>query len=158
MVDQIVLGRVEDFLNQLNSITNGGNDNIHEPLREVIGLMGGKEDKARLLTALDGMVNRNASNMRVLFMAEGVTDEVIGLGYAIIDIANSTWDFKDISETLTFLKESALKPMPELCGEGGLNGMEFEFLTKMLKALSGDLLAFGEVSDHLVFKNKSMKC
>lgn len=41
------------------------------------------------------------------------------------------------------MKSKALRKMPDLCGNGEVSAQEFNFLLKILKALAGDLTAFG---------------
>ena len=114
--------------------------------------------KAKVVAAVDGLVNENSQQMRLLFQTEGLDEEMESLAYSIIDIANYTWDYRDINEILNFLKTGAKHQMPDLCANGEVNEDEFDFIADLLEALNGDLPSVGRISDHLIFENKSAKC
>ncbi len=111
-----------------------------------------------MIAAVDGLVNDNTQNMRLLFQTEDMDEDMENLAYSLIDIANYTWDYRDIKQVLNFLKTDARQQMPELCANGEVSEDEFDFIADLLEALNGDLPSVGKISDHLIYENKSAKC
>ena len=156
--DDVALATVSNFLEPLYLITCGVTFELEANLRKVVTLLGGQPKKAKVIASVDGLVNENSQSMRLLFQSEDLDEDMESLAYSIIDIANYTWDYKDIREVLNFLRDGAKQSMPDLCADGEVNEDEFEFIGDLLEALNGDLPSVGRISDHLIYENKSAKC
>ena len=66
-------------------------------------LLEGKQGKAKILAALEGVVNFNVSTMRHIFESEPIDQPIKALGHSILDIASSTWDYADIKQLLNIM-------------------------------------------------------
>lgn len=105
--DDVALACVADFITPLYFITCGVTFELESNLKKVVTLLGGHPKKAKVIASVDGLVNENSQSMRLLFQSEDLDEDMENLAYSIIDIANYTWDYRDIREVLNFLKDGA---------------------------------------------------
>ena len=48
------------------------------------------------MASIDGLVNRNSQNIKLIFKAEKMSPLHDNTACSIIDIANGTWDYSDV--------------------------------------------------------------